>query len=124
MNKKLIKVVALILTMATGVIMFGSCDLFKGPTATPSVPDPTWDAITEGQFMERPKVANESVVELLGDLLLCLVEQESRHSASCYYYAGYGLDNICHYRRIDIQIHRLISLSLLISYFAVTLLYT
>ena len=91
MNKKLIKVVALILTMATGVIMFGSCDLFKGPTATPSVPDPTWDAITEGQFVERPKVANESVVELLGDLNF------SRGFAATLFHANSSNGNLAGY---------------------------
>ena len=70
MKNKVIRAIALILTMVIGVIMFNSCDIFWGTstTTTPSVPGPTWDAVTEGQFVERPKVENAGVEELLGDL--------------------------------------------------------
>ncbi len=75
MRNNLIRAVAVILTMATGVIMFNSCDIFNDTSATTNTttmtakdPGPMWDEITEGQLIERPKVNDNGVVELLGDL--------------------------------------------------------
>ena len=70
MKNNLIKAGALILTMATGVIMVSGCDIFNGALETPTTerPDLTWEAVTEGQLLERPKFDEDGTVELLDDL--------------------------------------------------------
>ncbi len=70
MKNNLIKAVALILTIATGVIMVSGCDINDGVLETPTTerPDLTWETTTEGQLMERPKIEEGGVVELLEDL--------------------------------------------------------
>lgn len=75
MKNNLIKAVALTLAMATGVIMFSGCDIIDsilGTTTTttkkPDITLPSWDTVTDGQLLERPKVNENGVVELLGDL--------------------------------------------------------
>ena len=75
MKNNFIKAVALIIVMATGVIMFGSCDIFDetntSPTNTTTAPElqgPEWDEVVEGKLVERPQVNENGIVELLGDL--------------------------------------------------------
>lgn len=87
MRNDFVRAIALILVMATGVIMFSSCDIFDGivgNTTTTTVrvpvtsttttttatkePDPTWDTVTDGELLERPRFEGKGVVELLGDL--------------------------------------------------------
>ena len=75
MKNNFIKAVALIIVMATGVIMFGSCDIFDetntSPTNTTTAPElqgPKWDEVVEGKLVERPQVNENGIVELLGDL--------------------------------------------------------
>ncbi len=70
MKNNLIKVVALILTMATGVIMVSGCDIFNGVSETPTTerPDFKGEEVTEGKLIERPKIEEGGVVELLKDL--------------------------------------------------------
>ena len=53
-------------------MLFG-CNLFDETTGgnnppTPPVTGPTWDTVTEGQLIERPRVNEGGIVELLGDL--------------------------------------------------------
>ena len=75
MRNNFIKAVALIIVMATGVIMFGSCDIIDetttSNTTSTSISEeqgPKWDEVVEGKLVERPKVNENGVVELLGDL--------------------------------------------------------
>ncbi len=64
--------------------MFSGCDILDGilgttttttvpttsttTTSKPEPPVPTWETVTEGQLLERPKVNENGVVELLSDL--------------------------------------------------------
>lgn len=73
MNKKITRAIAFVLAMATGVLMLNGCDILSGGEGaqTPDTEkpnDPTWDTVTEGQLIERPKVNADGVVELLDDL--------------------------------------------------------
>lgn len=74
MKNKYIRAVALTLIMATGVIMFNGCDIFGGSSETTvtttvtTVPAPAWDEITDGKLIERPKLNENGITELLGDL--------------------------------------------------------
>ncbi len=50
--------------------MFSGCDIINGNSGTtpPNPTDSTWETVTEGQLIERPKVNDKGFVELLGDL--------------------------------------------------------
>lgn len=54
--------------------MFSGCNINDGtletnPTTEPATePGPAWDMVTEGQLVERPKVSEGGIVELLDDL--------------------------------------------------------
>ena len=54
--------------------MFSGCEMFGDQTEPTEAPAPTesptvpWDGVTEGQLLERPKVNENGVVELLNDL--------------------------------------------------------
>lgn len=67
MKNKFIRAIALALTLAIGVIMLSGCDLIIG-TGTPEVPDVKWNEVKEGQLLERPKINEDGVEEILGDL--------------------------------------------------------
>jgi len=79
MRNNLIRAIAVVLTMALGVIMFSGCDIMDGMSGTtptepestvpaPTDPGPAWDLVTEGQLVERPKVNENGIEELLRDL--------------------------------------------------------
>lgn len=71
MKNNVIKAIAIVLVMVIGVIMLSSCDIILGSsttTTTTTIPEPVWNAVTEGQFVERPKVDENGCVELLTDL--------------------------------------------------------
>lgn len=79
MRNDLIRAISVVLIMAIGVIMFSSCDIIDdivGTTNTTTTtttagktdPEPTWETVTEGKLLERPKSSENGVVELLGDL--------------------------------------------------------
>ena len=69
MKNNFIRAVAITLTMAIGVSMFSGCNIFNGDSgSTTPTTDPTWETVTEGQLLERPKVDDEGRVELLSDL--------------------------------------------------------
>ncbi len=50
--------------------MFSGCDIINANSETPppNPTDSTWETVTEGQLIERPKVNDKGFVELLGDL--------------------------------------------------------